>query len=105
MAKKNEYAGLEKFLTKITNEFIQKDCKKRIVAKTKDFVLEKCSFTDLMEEIECNFNAWRIPLEEKNLDEYMERVIQIKVVWDKGQEELEEWLDKTINWIYYHLQE
>ena len=104
MAKKNEYAGLEKFLTRITNEFIQKDCKKRIVAKTKDFILEECSFTDLMEEIECNFNAWRIPLEEKNLDEYMQRVIEIKLVWDKGQQDVLEHLEKSIDKIYYHLQ-
>lgn len=100
----NKYAGLEKFLTKTLNEFISQDCKKRIVAKTKDFILEQCSFSELMEEIQNNFSAWRIPLEDKNLDEYMERVIELKVVWDKWLKELDEQLDKSINWIYHYLE-
>lgn len=100
----NKYADLEKFLTKTLNEFISQDCRKRIVAKTKDFILEQCSFSDLMDTIQNNFNAWRIPLDEKNLDEYMERVIELKVIWDKWIKELDEQLDKSINWIYHYLE-
>ena len=36
--------------------------------------------------------------------EYMQRVIEIKLVWDKGQQDVLEHLEKSIDKIYYHLQ-